>query len=420
MHTRKLLPLLPLVAALVTLAVPGTASADFEHVIAPGESLSSVAAADGMSVSQLAAANGVSPDSQLTAGAQLAIPPQSGEAAPAESGETAPAASGETAPAASGETAPAESGETAPAASGETAPAEGGGYQVQPGDTLSAIAARYGTSVSQLAAENGLSPSGLLLAGSNISVGGSSASSGSQPVSDTSSTAAAAPATESSAGAQPAAASGGGGYQVQPGDTLSAIAARYGTSVSQLAAENGLSPSGLLLAGSNISVGGSSASSGSQPVSDTSSTAAAAPATDSTAGAQPTPETVSPSYVGSVAAENGVSPSLAEAIANQESGFNNNEVSNTGATGVMQIEPGTWSNINQVASPPLSPTSASDNVRGGVLLLHSLLDQTGGDPAMAAAAYYQGLGSVRAHGLYSDTQQYVNDVMAERQRFGGP
>jgi hypothetical protein len=55
-----------------------------------------------------------------------------------------------------------------------------------------------------------------------------------------------------------------------------------------------------------------------------------------------------------------------------------------------------------------------------VLLLHSLLSSTGGDPALAAAGYYQGLGSVRQRGMFSDTQQYVNSVMALRQRFGGP
>jgi soluble lytic murein transglycosylase-like protein len=117
-----------------------------------------------------------------------------------------------------------------------------------------------------------------------------------------------------------------------------------------------------------------------------------------------------------------VSPSLAEAIGYQESGFNNGLVSSTGATGVMQIEPGTWSYIgsNLATPPPLSPTSAQDNIRGGVLLLHSLLDQTGGDPTLAAAGYYQGLASVRAHGMYADTQRYVNDVMALRSRFGGP
>jgi soluble lytic murein transglycosylase-like protein len=88
----------------------------------------------------------------------------------------------------------------------------------------------------------------------------------------------------------------------------------------------------------------------------------------------------------------------------------------------MQIEPGTWDYIGQdlATPPPLSPDSATDNVRGGVLLLRSLLDQTGGDASMAAAGYYQGLESVQEHGMYSDTQQYVNDVMALRQRFGGP
>ena len=38
---------------------------------------------------------------------------------------------------------------------------------------------------------------------------------------------------------------------------------------------------------------------------------------------------------------------------------------------------------------------------------------------MAAAGYYQGLQSVRQHGLFPDTQAYVNNVMALRQRFGG-
>ena len=57
-------------------------------------------------------------------------------------------------------------------------------------------------------------------------------------------------------------------------------------------------------------------------------------------------------------------------------------------------------------------------MRGGVLLLHSLLSATGSD-AMAAAGYYQGLTSVQNNGMYSDTQQYVNDVLALERQFGG-
>jgi soluble lytic murein transglycosylase-like protein len=136
----------------------------------------------------------------------------------------------------------------------------------------------------------------------------------------------------------------------------------------------------------------------------------------------PTPQTVSPSTVGSIAAANGVPPSLADAIAYQESGFNNGAVSSADARGVMQILPGTWDWIQHTLVPgasPLAPASAVDNVRGGVLLLRSLLDSTGGNPAMAAAGYYQGLPSVERYGVYPSTQQYVNNVMALAQRFGG-
>jgi hypothetical protein len=88
----------------------------------------------------------------------------------------------------------------------------------------------------------------------------------------------------------------------------------------------------------------------------------------------------------------------------------------------MQIEPYTWSFIGQnlAPTPPLSPSSAQDNVRGGVLLLRSLLGQTGGDAGLAAAGYYQGLASVRAHGLLPSTRRYVANVLALQNRFGGP
>jgi N-acetylmuramoyl-L-alanine amidase len=310
MPTWKLL--LPTAVA-AALCVPATASAMFTHVIAPGESLSSVAAADGLSVAALAAANGLSPDTQLVAGTTLGIPPQD-----ASSAAAAPTAT------------------STPATDGD------GDSDTDAGTSTSTPTASVSSS---------------------------------------------------------------GGYLVQPGDTLSAIAARYGVSAEQLAADNGLDPAGLLLAGSTLNVSG---------LGPASSAAASSSATSSAPAVQ-APE------VGTIAADNGVPASLAEAIGYQESGFNNNEVSNTGATGVMQIEPGTWNYIGQnLAGPsPLSPSSATDNIRGGVLLLRSLLAQTGGDPSMAAAGYYQGLQSVREHGMYADTEQYVNNVMALQQRFGG-
>ena len=47
------------------------------------------------------------------------------------------------------------------------------------------------------------------------------------------------------------------------------------------------------------------------------------------------------------------------------------------------------------------------------------LGETGGDPALAAAGYYQGIGSVRSIGMLPETQRYVANVMALRSRFGG-
>ena len=123
--------------------------------------------------------------------------------------------------------------------------------------------------------------------------------------------------------------------------------------------------------------------------------------------------------MGSIAAQNGVPASLAEAIASEESGFTNQLTSSAGARGVMQIMPETWRWIGQeLAGPtPLAPASAASNVRGGVLLLRSLLEATGGDSGLAAASYYQGLESVRREGEAPETEEYVSKVLALQRQF---
>jgi LysM repeat protein len=371
MQSRKFAPA---VAASIFLLTPAIASADYSHVVTPGETLTSVAATDGLSVSALATANGMSPGSTLVAGTVLQIPPQSGSiAAPTTNGQTA----------------------------GTSSP---GPYVVRPGDTLTSIAQRAGTTVSQLAAANGLSPNGVLVAGTKLNLsGGGAVSSDADNDGDNDAGA------SSSAGVTTSA----GSYVVRPGDTLTSIAQRAGTTVAQLAAANGLNPRGLLVSGRALSVPQGSAASTATGIAQSVS------GTTSSGGPYPTPETVSGSEIASIAGANGVPSSLAQAIGWQESGWNNSEVSSIGAVGVMQIVPSTWQWIQQnMASNSLAPASAADNVRGGVLLLHSLLSLTGSD-SMAAAGYYQGLASVRAHGLYPDTQKYVNSVMALQQHFGG-
>jgi soluble lytic murein transglycosylase-like protein len=129
---------------------------------------------------------------------------------------------------------------------------------------------------------------------------------------------------------------------------------------------------------------------------------------------------VQASEIQRVAQEYGVSPSLASAIAWQESGFNNGAVSSANAKGVMQVIPRTWSWVQtNLAQRPLDPDSATDNVHAGVLYLKHLLEYTGGDEQSAIASYYQGPRSVRGRGMYDDTKKYVANVQALKSRFGG-
>ena len=198
------------------------------------------------------------------------------------------------------------------------------------------------------------------------------------------------------------------------GDTLSALAAGAGVSVADMAAMNGLDPAGLLLEGTvlKLPAGAPAPARASEPLPADQVVPQAAPAA--------TPARVSAGDIQAVAAEHGVSPSLAAAVAWQESGFNNGMVSEANARGVMQVMPGTWDWVQQhLAQRPLDPNSATDNVHAGVLYLKRLLEATGGDESSAVAGYYQGLASVQKQGLYDDTKQYVANVQALRSRFGG-
>jgi N-acetylmuramoyl-L-alanine amidase len=267
-------------------------------------------------------------------------------------------------------------------------PAQASAHTVTSGETLSYVAAANGLTTEDLAAANGLSPDALLIAGESLYVPYPSGSGG------------------GGSGGGGEASSGGGSYVVQPGDTLSGIAASAGLSIDELAHLNGLYVDNPLIAGTTLTTSGSGGGSA-----NTASTGAAP---------VPTNETVSPGQVGDIAASENVSPSLADAVATQESGFDNSLVSSADARGVMQILPSTWDFINgSLASAPLDPASARDNVRAGALYLGYLADNTGNDPVSTVASYYQGLGSVQSGGLLPETEQYVDSVLALRDRYRG-
>jgi soluble lytic murein transglycosylase-like protein len=282
-------------------------------------------------------------------------------------------------------------------------------HTVQPGETLWSIAAANNLTTRSVAAFNGLSENAQVVLGSSINV--PTVAEGASALSGTAAPQAAAPA------AAPATASGApavlGSYVVRSGDTLGALARNAGVSLDSMAAANGLDPARPLLIGTvlKLPAGAPTPARASEPL--------PTQRVVSSAGPQPTPQRVGAADIQSVASQYGVSPSLAAAIGWQESGFNNGMVSDANARGVMQVMPGTWSYVESISGQKLNAASASDNVRAGVLYLHHLLQQTGGDESAAIAGYYQGLGSVRSRGLFDDTQQYVANVQALRSRFGG-
>jgi LysM repeat protein len=347
------------------------------HTVQPGETLWSIAAANNLTTRTVAAFNGLSENSQVVLGSTLMIPTTAeGYAALQRSGLTA----------------------SAPATAASAAPAASDGYTVRPGDTLTALAARSGVSLQTLAANNGLDPAGLLIAGSTLRLPGS----GAAPAATTSAPAASGPAPQ-------------GAYKVRAGDTLGNLAAQSGVPVQAMAAMNGLDPNGVLLEGTVLKLpsGAPTPAGASTPAPATTVVPQAAP--------EPTSQRVSAADIQSIAAQHGVSPSLAAAIAWQESGFNNGMVSGANARGVMQVMPGTWDFVqhNLAGGQQLSASSAADNVSAGVMYLKHLLDESGGDENAAIAGYYQGLSSVRNRGMFDDTKRYVANVQALRSRFGG-
>ena len=254
---------------------------------------------------------------------------------------------------------------------------------VQRGDTLSHIAKRHGISISELQRINELGNSTRIYAGQELRVSGSRGGNST---------------------------SGGNRHRIARGDTLSGIAARYGVSQRALAAANDLAPTSTIYAGSTLVIpgGGSSSASGS------SSSGSGASASRSRRSSGDVSRAEVQQIIRDTARRYGVDPSLALAIAHQESGFRQGVVSSANAIGVMQVLPTTVDWMESVVGRDLDPYDVRDNVEAGVALLKVLRSQVGVRDTIAA--YYQGLRAVREHGWYGETEVYVANVVALRDR----
>jgi N-acetylmuramoyl-L-alanine amidase len=281
-----------------------------------------------------------------------------------------------------------------PLALAATLTASASGYSlihVHRGDTLSGLALRYHTTVSRLIALNHLPGNGdLIYAGQSLRVPG-------------------------------AGSAGAGGtvttYTVRAGDTLDGVAARFHVSPAVIARRNHLPSSLMVRIGQRLVIRHAHTSHVTAPPTGGIGNAAArhdrAVLADRS---EPSQDQVA-SMIRSTAERWRLDPRLALAISYQESGFNMRVVSGVDAVGAMQIMPYTGTYLsNDVVHRHLDLDDAQDNITAGVALLSLLQGETHNE-RRTAAGYYQGLQSVRDHGMLPDTKQYARDVLALRHRF---
>jgi LysM repeat protein len=181
------------------LVIPGAAAATpatVVHVVAPGETLSGIAARYATTTRALADANGIRNTDLVRIGARLTVPAGSGQ----------PAAG------------------AAPAATTHT---------VAAGETLGGIASRYRTTVGALVSANRLSRPDVIRVGQQLTVPAGSASSGGGGAASGTSAYGGAGSGDGRTGVS-------GTHTVVRGDTLAGIAGRYGVSTEALAVANGI------------------------------------------------------------------------------------------------------------------------------------------------------------------------------------
>ena len=113
-----------------------------------------------------------------------------------------------------------------------------------------------------------------------------------------------------------------------------------------------------------------------------------------------------------------VPPEMIKALTWWESGWNNNAISSAGAIGIGQLLPSTADFVADVLiGEELNPYAVDDNIRMTARFVRYLLDETSNDRRLTLASYYQGLFAVRRYGIYNISIPYVNGILALQDRF---
>ncbi len=344
----------------VTALVAASLLATSTVTVAAGDTLSEIAERNDVSVSELMEWNDLDDADRIFAGATLIV--------------SAP-----------------DSGPSRPAAAT-------GAHIVTAGDTLSAIASRFGTSVAELVANNDLDNPDRIYVGQSIAV-----------TATPTTTTTVAPAKT---------------HTVVAGDTLSTIAASYGVKTGVLAADNGISNPDRIVIGMVLTIGEPAEARPTTPTTVPTTTAPPA-ATTTTTTAPPSsvpPTTTAPGTVRSAdevllvpmfalwAGVYNVPQDLLEAIAWKESTWRPAAVGPNGHLGITQLSPDTVSLIEGgLLGRDMDPLSASDGIQMGARYLRYLLDRTDSERE-ATAAWLQGLHSVQSGGISTSGARYSDSI----------
>lgn len=443
--------------------VPAKSDADDRYVVRPGDTVSAIAARYGSSIAAIVQANGLDSRALIRIGQVLTIPhgPSAAPAAttstsrPTTSTSTSTArhtvkrgdtlshialrygttvtaimklnglrstvihpgqvlqlaggTSGGSSTSSSSGSSSASSGSASSGSSSSSSPSTTR-YTVRTGDTVSAIALRYSTTVAAIVSANDLDGRALIRVGQVLLIPGTSGGSSSSGSSSSSSGSA-------SSGSSSADSASTTRYTVRSGDTLSGIAAKHGTTVATITKLNSLSSTvihpGQVLRVPEQLVPGTFLHYTYAP-----SVVAAANENKRTLLSMDLPSrTEMQDLIRTTAVQMGVDPALALAVAHQESGFNAAAVSPANAIGAMQVIPssGVWA--SGMVGEDLDLLDPRDNVVAGVAILRYLV-RTAPDLPTAIGGYYQGLSSVKKNGLYSDTRRYVANVQTLMTRYG--
>lgn len=286
-------------AASVETASAQTVSAPTVYVVAAGDTVSSIAGQYGISTASVLALNGLGWSSLIFPGQELKL---------TSAGALAPVAV-------------------------ETAAPTSDRYTIVSGDTISAIASRFGVAIETILSANGLGWSSIIYPGQTLSIPGSD-------------DIASAPADESVA-ERPAAedADGPGGeYTIVEGDTIGSIAESRGVEVQALLDANGLDRSSIIYAGDTLSLPG-----------------AASPAAVTTAWVDDSIDGLdgqmrqNADVIVQVGRELGVSDFgivIALATAMQESGLRNLDWGDRDSVGLFQQRPSSgWGTVDELTTP---------------------------------------------------------------------